>query len=509
MTSIESYYLTEEHQLFRKTLRDFIQKEVIPYVDQWEEDGQLPKDIFLKFGEMGFFGMTHEERYGGSGLDFWYDVIFIEEVSRCNSGGFGASISAHPYLSMSHLKYEASDPLKQKYLTKAIQGEWHGCLAITEPHAGSDVAGLRTTAIKQGDHYVINGSKCFITNGFTADYMIVACKTNPSAGAGGISMIVVDANSAGITRTNLKKLGWKASDTAEIAFDNVKVPVENLLGEENKGFYYIMQRFELERLTLALGAISASEYALEYTQQYMNERKAFGRTINKFQVLRHRIAQLHAELTSVKTYTYLISKMYHDGNYCVKEASMCKLLATELSDKVMYECLQMFGGYGYMEEYKMARMFRDSRLGPIGGGSSEIMREIIAKMVIDDVNYNRRESGIRNQEPGNQSIGIEELFHSLPSRFKTEKSAGIELNVAFQFENNIQYSIGIRNQQLTITAGKSEHPDDLTITTDTATYIGVETGKLNPQEAFMTGKIQVSDLGKMMQFGTLFKKFNN
>nr|HNI31668.1 acyl-CoA dehydrogenase family protein [Chitinophagales bacterium] len=262
MTALEQYYLTEEHQLFRKTLRDFLDKEAMPNIEKWEKDGFLPREIFKKFGEMGFFGITQEEKYGGANLDFWYDVTFIEETSKCWSGGFGASISAHPYLSMSHLKHEASEQLKEKYLPKAIRGEIVGALAITEPHAGSDVAGIKTSAIKQGDKYIINGSKCFITNGVLADYIIVACKT-ANTGSSGISMILVEGNSKGLTRNNLNKLGWKASDTAEIAFDNVEVPIGNLLGEENKGFYYIMQRFELERLTLALGALSSSELMLQ------------------------------------------------------------------------------------------------------------------------------------------------------------------------------------------------------------------------------------------------------
>ena len=240
---------------------------------------------------------------------------------------------------MSHLKHEGSDFLKDKYLPKAISGDWHGALAITEPHAGSDVANIKTTAKKDGDFYIINGSKCFITNGVSADYIIVACKT-----ANGISMILVEGNAIGLSKNNLNKLGWKASDTAELAFDNVQVPATNLLGEEGKGFYYIMQRFELERLTLALGALASSEWALQYALQYMNERKAFGKTINKFQVLRHRIAQMAAEIENVKTFTYHVCKMYNDKNYCVKEASMSKLLATELSDKVAYQCLQMLHG---------------------------------------------------------------------------------------------------------------------------------------------------------------------
>ncbi|MFN8295219.1 MAG: acyl-CoA dehydrogenase family protein [Chitinophagales bacterium] len=505
MTNLESYYLTEEHQLFRKTLRDFLDKEVVPFVDQWEIEQRVPKEIFLKFGEMGFFGLTQEEKYGGSNLDFWYDVIFIEEISKSNSGGFGASISAHPYLSMSHLKHEASDTLKAKYLPKAISGEWHGALAITEPHAGSDVAGIKTTAVREGDEYVINGSKCFITNGVSADYIIVACKT-ASTGSSGISMILVDGNITGLSKNNLHKLGWKASDTAELAFDNVRVPVSNLLGEENKGFYYIMQRFELERLTLALGAISSSEWAIAYTLQYMNERKAFGRTINKFQVLRHRMAQLSAELESVKTFTYHVCKMHADKNYCVKEASMAKLLATELSDKVAYQCLQMFGGYGYMEEYKIARFFRDSRLGTIGGGSSEIMCEIIAKMVIDDISYGNQTAAGSQQT---KDLTIDDLFATLTTRLKTEKAKDISLNVLFEFESELNFSVQISNGNISVTKEKNLTTYDLILTTQTQTYIGVEMGKLNPQEAFMSGKIQVSDLGKMMQFGTLFRKLNN
>ena len=367
------------------------------------------------------------------------------------------------------------------------------------------MAGIKTTAVKDGDEYVINGSKCFITNGVSADYIVVACKT-AATGSSGISMILVDGNSQGLSKHNLKKLGWKASDTAELAFDNVRVPITNLLGEENKGFYYIMQRFELERLTLALGAISSSEWAIEYTLQYMNERKAFGKTINKFQVLRHKIAQLAAELESVKTFTYHVCKMHAGKNYCVKEASMSKLLATELSDKVAYQCLQMFGGYGYMEEYKMARFFRDSRLGTIGGGSSEIMCEIIAKMVIDDVNYENQESRAKSQD-----ISIDDLFSSLPSRLKKEKANGIELNVLFEFENDLKYLIQIKNQEVNFKKvdNTTLTTHDLRLTTETQTYIAVETGKLNPQEAFMSGKIQVSDLGKMMQFGSLFKKYSN
>jgi acyl-CoA dehydrogenase len=514
MSNLNKYYFKEEHELFRQSLKDFLNKEVVPHVDAWEEAGELPHTIWKQFGDMGYFGLTHDEKYGGLGLDFWYDVIFLEEISKVNSAGFGASISAHPYLTLSHLHHSGSEYLKEKYLRPGIAGDLHGALGITEPFAGSDVAGIKTTATKDGEEYVINGSKVFITNGVYADYMIVACKTKPDAGASGISLIVVDMNSPGISTSKLKKLGWKASDTGELAFDNVRVPVQNLIGEENKGFYYIMQRFELERLTLAIASLAASEYAIEYSLQYMSERKAFGKTINKFQVLRHRIAQMSAEIEACKTFTYNICQMYKDGRYCVKEASMSKMLATELADKVIYQCLQFFGGYGFMEEYKVARMYRDSRLGPIGGGSSEIMCEIIAKMVIDDVSYESQESRAKNQDSAPKTVA--EIFATLPGRFKAEKAAGKELNIHFRFPSE-EYTISISDSKLTTFRGPWSDSNrtvdhgqiNCTVETDDTTYIAVETGKMNPQEAFMTGKIKVSDLGVMMEFAALIRKLGS
>jgi acyl-CoA dehydrogenase len=509
MSNLNKYYFSEEHEMFRKSLKDFLNKEVVPHVDAWEEAGELPHTIWKQFGDMGYFGLTHDEKYGGLGLDFWYDVIFLEEISKVNSAGFGASISAHPYLTLSHLHHSGSDYLKEKYLRPGIAGDIHGALGITEPFAGSDVAGIKTTATREGDEYVINGSKVFITNGVYADYMIVACKTRPEAGASGISLIVVDMNSPGVSTSKLKKLGWKASDTGELAFDNVRVPVANLIGEENKGFYYIMQRFELERLTLAIASLAASEYAIEYSLQYMSERKAFGKTINKFQVLRHRIAQMSAEIEACKTFTYNICQMYKDGMYCVKEASMSKMLATELADKVIYQCLQFFGGYGFMEEYKVARMYRDSRLGPIGGGSSEIMCEIIAKMVVDEVSYESQESRAKNQDSqrvDDRPQTISEILATLPTRFKAEKAEKMKADLCMQFKfSSGDYTVSVRDGKIEVQEGLVGDANGV-VETDDATYIAVETGKMNPQEAFMTGKIKVSDLGKMMEFGALFKR---
>ncbi|MDA9215635.1 acyl-CoA dehydrogenase family protein [Flavobacteriaceae bacterium] len=382
-----SLYFTEEHEFFRKSFQDFLKKEVVPHIDTWEQTGTIDRFIWEKFGEMGYFGLATPEAYGGMDLDIFYTIIFIEELQKINSGGFAAAIWAHEYLAMTHLNKEANEAQKQKYLVPSVTGEKIGCLCITEPFGGSDVGGMRTTAVKKGDTYVINGSKTFITNGVYSDYLIVAAKTSPELGNKGISIFVIDRDLPGISATKLDKLGWRASDTAEIAFDNVVIPAENLMGEENLGFPYIMQHFALERLIMGVNAHARSEWALEYTIGYMKERTAFGKPISKFQALRHKVADLASEVEMAKTFNYVTAKRLDDGEYVVKEATMSKLLSTKIADQVAYDCVQLLGGYGYMEEYPLARNLRDSRLGPIGGGTSEILREIISKMVIDGVNY--------------------------------------------------------------------------------------------------------------------------
>lgn len=381
-------YFNEEHQLFRDSLRNFLKKEVVPHIDEWEKKGKIDfKTIWKKIGDMGFFGIHYPEAYGGSDLDIFYTVILQEELQRINSGGFAAAVWAHVYLAMTHLNAEGSEAIKQKYLVPSISGDKLGCLCITEPSGGSDVAGMRTTAVKDGDSYIINGSKTFITNGFYSDYLVLAAKTNPDIGNKGISIFVVDRDASGISATKLNKLGWRASDTAEIAFDKVKVPASNLLGEENKGFSYIMQHFSLERLVMGINAHARAEFALEYTLNYMSERTAFGKELNKFQALRHRYVDMYADMEICKAYNYSIAARLDKGEYVVKEASISKLKSTKMADDVIYECLQFLGGYGYMEDYPLARMLRDSRLGPIGGGTSEILKEILSKMVIDKKEY--------------------------------------------------------------------------------------------------------------------------
>ena len=384
---MNSMYFTEEHQLFRQSLKDFLQKEVVPHIEKWEQSGTIERFIWQKFGDMGFFGLATPEAYHGLDLDLFYTVILLEELQKINSGGFAAAIWAHAYLAMTHLNKEANHEQKLKYLQPSVMGEKIGCLCVTEPFGGSDVAGMRTTAVKQGDNYVINGSKTFITNGVYCDYMIVAAKTNPELGNKGISMFIIDKETKGVSVSKLDKLGWRASDTAEIAYDNVIIPAANLMGEEGKGFPYIMQHFALERLVMGVNAHARAEYALEYALQYMSERSTFGKTIDKYQALRHRYADLYADMEMCKTYNYSVAFRLNKGEYVVKEATISKLRSTKMADEVAYDCLQFLGGYGYMEDYPMARLFRDSRLGPIGGGTSEILREIIAKIVIDKKEY--------------------------------------------------------------------------------------------------------------------------
>jgi alkylation response protein AidB-like acyl-CoA dehydrogenase len=380
-------YFTEEHNLFRKSLKDFLKKEVLPNIDTWEETGTIDPSVWKKFGEMGYFGLSYPKAYGGLNLDLFYTIILLEELQKVNSGGFAAAVWAHVYLAMTHINKEGCEEIKQRYLVPSVSGEKIGCLCITEPFGGSDVAGMRTTAVKEGDHYIINGSKTFITNGVYSDYLVVAVKTSPEKGNKGISIFVLDRDMEGISATKLDKLGWRASDTGEIAFDNVKVPAGNLMGEEGKGFSYIMQHFALERLVMGVNAHARAEFALEYALKYMSERHAFGKSIDKFQALRHTMADLYTEMEFCKEFNYSVAYRLNRGEYVVKEATMSKLKSTKMADEVIYQCLQFLGGYGYMEDYPMARLFRDSRLGPIGGGTSEILREIIAKIIIDKKEY--------------------------------------------------------------------------------------------------------------------------
>jgi len=379
---MQNLYYTEEHELFRKTLQDFFKVEVNPYIEAWEKEGKIDRGLFKKMGEMGFLALEVEEKYGGMGLDFMYTTVLCEEMGRTGSCGVATTISAHSYLAMNYLVHAGSSFIKEKYLVPSVKGEIVGSLGMTEPFAGSDLKALRTTAELNGDHYVVNGSKTFISNGYYGDYCVTAVKMEE-----GISMMVIDLDAEGVTRSKLDKVGIRSSDTAELAFNNVKVPAKNLLGEPGKGFYYMMESLQVERLTLAQANMGLMQYVLDITLQYISERSAFGKPINKFQVLRHQIADMSSDITAWKALMDTTSYRLSKGEHVVKECSMLKLKTSDLLNEIVYKCLQMFGGYGFMEEYPIGRIHRDVRVVPIYGGTSEIMKEIIAKMVIDNVSY--------------------------------------------------------------------------------------------------------------------------
>ncbi len=387
---IHATLLSPEHQVFRETLRAFIQKEILPYIDDWEKEQQIDRSIWKKMGDMGFLGLNYPETYGGLNLDFYYSMIFCEEMSYCFSGGFTISALVIQYMSAPYLLKFASEDLKQCYLKPVIAGDKVSAIAITEPGAGSDIQNIRTTAVRKDDYYIINGSKTFITNGYYGDFFITTVKTNPEKGSKGISLILIERSTPGVSSSKIEKMGWHASDTAELRFDNVKVPIKNLIGEEGAGFSYLMDGLQLERLTAAINSIATCESALKYTMEYINLREAFGKKLQEFQVIRHRIAQMVADIKTTKAFVNHCCDLQNNGQYAVEECSIAKLQANELAISIVHQCLQLFGGYGFTEDYKIARLYRDVRAGTIIGGTSEIMLEIIARMVIDNVSYSKK-----------------------------------------------------------------------------------------------------------------------
>ncbi len=379
--------LSAEHQIFRETLRAFIQKEILPHIDEWEKRGEIDRRIWKRMGDMGFMGLNYPEQYGGLALDFYYSMILCEELSHCFSGGFTIAALVIQYMSAPYLLKYATEELKERYLRPVIAGEMVSAVAITEPGAGSDVKNIKTTAVRTGDYYIVNGSKTFITNGYYGNFFITAVKTAPDKGTKGISLLLIDRHTQGISANKINKLGWHASDTAELAFDQVKVPASNLIGAEGEGFRYLMDGLQLERLTAAIHSVATAESALQYTLEYLQQREALGKKIAEFQAVRHRIAQITADIATTKAFVYHCCDLQYEGTYAVRECSIAKLQASELAVQAVGQCLQLFGGYGFTEDYKIARLYRDVRVGTIIGGTSEIMLEIIAKMSIDHINY--------------------------------------------------------------------------------------------------------------------------
>lgn len=375
-------YFTKDHELVRKAVRDFVNKEINPYVEEWEEAGIAPlHDLFKKMGELGFLGIRYDPKYGGEGLDYWYELIFLEELGNIDAAGISMAISVQTNMATPAIDEFGSEFLKETYLTKAISGEMVGAIAVTEPGAGSDVSRLTTTAKKDGDSYILNGSKTYITNGTQADFLTLLARTSDEPGYHSFGLFVVPTNLPGfVVSKKLDKLGMRSSDTAELFFDNMRIPADHIIGEEGEGFIYQMQQFQHERFSALPTAYVQAKNTIDMTVDYIKERVVFGKPLIARQVLRHRIADWITEIECLKALTYHIVKMKAAGQDATKEITMGKLYAGRLIHEVASGCLQMYGGMGYMNEMKISRAFRDSRLISIGGGANEVMSEIITKM---------------------------------------------------------------------------------------------------------------------------------
>ncbi len=380
--SATQLYFNKDHEMVRKSIREFIDKEINPNMDQWEEQGQAPlHDLFKKMGDLGFLGIRYDPAWGGQGLDYWYDTVFLEELGRIHGSGLTVAIAVQTHMATPAIAEFGSEYLKQTYLKPAIAGELVAAIAVTEPGAGSDVAAIQTTAKREGDTYVINGSKTFITNGTQADFLTLLARTSDDPGYHSFSLIVVPTNLEGFSVSRkLDKLGMHSSDTAELFFDNLKVPVENRIGKEGEGFIYQMQQFQHERFSAIPMAYIAAEEMMAMTVEHIRQRVVFGKPLIARQVLRHRLADWHTETECLRQLTYHIVRMKGAGLDVTREVSMAKLHAAGLLTRVADGCLQMYGGLGFMNEMPISRSYRDARIISIGGGADEIMREIIAKI---------------------------------------------------------------------------------------------------------------------------------
>lgn len=631
MTSI---YFGEEHESFRRAVRQFLEGEVAPRARDWEEARRIPRDVFRRMGDLGFLGILFPEELGGTGASIFHALAFLEELPRSLMGGFVAAVSVQQFIATGAIALHGTEEQKRRWLAPSIAGTRVGAIAISEPDTGSDVAAIRTSARRDGDAWVIDGAKTWITNGVEGDFVVVACRTDRDAGAGGLSLIVVEADAPGFSRTRLRKMGWHSSDTAELTFENVRVPLGNLVGGENEGFYLIMETFVLERLVTAATSVGSTRLALEETRKYVLSREAFGRPIGKFQAIRHRLADLHAELEAAAQLVYHAAWLHERGENPVAEACMAKLLATELSKKTADECLQFFGGYGTVEEYPMERFFRDARFGTIVAGTSEIMREVIAKAAIDGLTFPKRETGggeaaepdgvpgaveaepdplevpdggdpfsgdlvpdlfvadvtetldavfaevpaatavssdtapsffapslppgdapapgeatapsfvppppspppssveatapayyppdVLTPSPGSAALpvgsvsvamklpvpqNVEELFGTLPLRFRADRAQGWNARFHFRFKDVLRsdWTVVVEDGFCRAVEGHEGTPDCVVTTTE-KTYLAIESGQQSPETAFLLGKVKVSNVAAMTRFGKLFRK---
>jgi alkylation response protein AidB-like acyl-CoA dehydrogenase len=369
----------EEHLMFRDSFRRFVAKEILPYQEQWEANGMVSREVWQQAGALGYLCMDVPEEYGGGGIrDFRYNAIVTEELAR--AGESGAGFGVHNDVNIPYFLNYATPEQKRRWLPKMCRGETITAIAMSEPGAGSDLAGIKTTAIRQGDHYILNGQKTFITNGILSDAVIVVAKSDPDAGHSGISLLVVERGMDGFQRgRKLEKIGLKAQDTAELFFNNVRVPAENLLGPEGQGFYQLMQQLPQERLSIAVIAVAACETVLELTLNYCQERTAFGRPIGTFQNSRFRLAEMKTETQIARVFVDRCIMELNAGRLTAEDAAMAKWWSTELQKRTVDQCLQLHGGYGYMLEYPIAKFYLDSRVQTIYGGTTEIMKEIIGR----------------------------------------------------------------------------------------------------------------------------------
>jgi len=379
------FIFTQEHEDLRDSMTEWVKKELYPHRNEWE-DTKWPDSAMKRAGELGYLGLCFPEAYGGQGGDYYYSLVRAEALSYSGSGGLGMGFAVQTDMVLPPVHLLGTEEQKQKYLTAGITGEKIGALGITEPGAGSDVAGIRTTAILDGDEYVINGSKTFITNAARADFMVLVTKTDPDAGHDGITLMLIDIRDEdgndlpGFSVTsNLEKMGMHASDTGELAFEDFRVPADSVLGQVGKGFYHISWELQSERLVAAAGSNASAERLLETAIEYANDRHAFGRPIGKFQAIRHKIADMATKIEASKQFTYSVAWRVNNGEYPVREISMAKLLSAQMACEVADQVIQIHGGYGYMKEYEVERAYRDIRLNRIGAGSDEIMLEVIGR----------------------------------------------------------------------------------------------------------------------------------
>jgi len=379
--SANQLYFTKDHDMVRRAVKEFVDKEINPFMDEWEEKGIAPlHDLFKKMGDLGFLGIRYDPKYGGQGLDYWYDLILLEEMGHCHGMGIPMAVSVQTHMATPAIAEFGSEYLKETYLKPAIAGDMVTSIAVTEPGAGSDVAALQTTAKKDGDSYIINGSKTYITNGTQADFLTLLARTSDDPGYHSFSLFVVPTHLDGFqVSRKLDKLGVRCSDTAELFFDNLRIPAENLINKEGEGFIYQMQQFQHERFSSLPGGYIATQDMINMTVKHIKERIVFGKPLISKQVLRHRIADWLTEIECLKQLTYHIVRMKIEGLDATREVSMGKLFAAQLARKVSDGCLQMYGGLGYMQEMLISRYFRDARLFSIGGGADEVLREIISR----------------------------------------------------------------------------------------------------------------------------------